>query len=123
MQFGQVTGVQGCAAPSGATFQRRCSKVSLHTWRHACWTRISHTHDPREDFARLASQLDFDWQDSVTPTPTPSHGISQNLGEELDVVDTSQIALLTMVVVVDTFVEVSQITHEAVMEAIQQPPA
>ena len=36
----------------------------------------------------LPSQLDFEWQDSVSPNPTPALGTTRNLGGELNVVGT-----------------------------------
>lgn len=53
----------------------------------------------------LPSQLDFDWTESATPA-TPA--TARNLSEEHHVVD--------------TFVQVSQIAHEAIADATQQPP-
>jgi hypothetical protein len=67
----------------------------------------------------LPSQVDSDWQDSVSPTPSPSLNAEQNLVEELDNVGKSQTVESPMVVAVDTFSEVSQIAQEAIMDAIQ----
>ena len=55
-------------------------------------------------------QAELDWQDSVSPTPSSSFNVAQNLAKDIDVVSRSQ-------TVVDTFAEVSQIAEEAVMDA------
>ena len=65
----------------------------------------------------LPSQLDFEWQDSVSPNSTPAHVTARSLGGELDVVGTSR------PITVDTFVQVSQIAREAVLDATLQPPS
>ena len=54
----------------------------------------------------LPSQLDFDWQESATQGPSIAPPAAQNPVEE-----------------VDTFVLVSQIAQEAVMDATQGPPS
>ena len=54
----------------------------------------------------LPSQLDFDWQESATQGPSIAPAAAQNPVEE-----------------VDTFVLVSQIAQEAVMDATQGPPS
>ena len=71
----------------------------------------------------LPSQLDFDWQDLVSPNPTPALGTAQNLGGQLDGVGTPRSGAVPIDVGVDTFVEVSQIAHEAVRDAMSQPLA
>jgi len=68
----------------------------------------------------LPSQLDFDWQDSATPCPMSGTTTARNLGEELDVVSTPAVAASPIRVQVDTFVEVSQIAQEAVMDSAVQ---
>ena len=67
----------------------------------------------------LPSQLDLDWQDSVSLTPTPSLATTRNLGQELEAVASSQVDDPPVVVAIDTFAEVSQIAQEAVMDATQ----
>ena len=57
----------------------------------------------------MPSQLDFDWEDSVSPNPTPALGTARNLGGELDIVGTLQNIAVPIDVGMDTFVEVSQI--------------
>ena len=69
----------------------------------------------------LPNQLDFDWQESKSHGPSIAPATAQNLGEELDVANTPLNAALLVHVEVDTFVQVSQIAHEAVMDATQQP--
>lgn len=66
----------------------------------------------------LPSQLDFEWQDAVSPNSTPAHVTARNLGGELEVVGTSRPAAD-----VNAFVEVSHIAQEAVHDATQQPPS
>ena len=51
----------------------------------------------------LPSQMDFGWQESVSPNPTPVLGTTRNMGGE--------------------FVEVSQIAQEAARDATAEPPA
>ena len=68
----------------------------------------------------LPSQLDLDWQDSITPTP--SLAATRNLGEELDAVVSSQVIETAVVMPVDAFVEVSQIAKEAVTDATCSRP-
>lgn len=67
----------------------------------------------------LPSQLDLEWQDSVSSTPTPSPAaiqVSHELNaEELGAVEPS----LVVEVAVDTFAEVSQIAAEVVLDATQ----
>lgn len=77
----------------------------------------------------LPSQMDLDWQDSVTPTPTRSPAATRSLGEELEAVGSSQVTehavgssqVVEPAVVesVDGFAEVSQIAQEAVTEATE----
>ena len=77
----------------------------------------------------LPSQMDLDWQDPLTPTPTPSLAATRSLGEELEAVRSSQIVKHAVgcsqvvepavVVSVDDFAEVSQIAQEAVTEATE----
>jgi hypothetical protein len=67
----------------------------------------------------LPSQLDMDWQDSVSLTPTPSLAATRNLNQELEAVASSQVVNPPEVVAVDTFAEVSQIAAEVVMDAAQ----
>ena len=67
----------------------------------------------------LPSQLDMDWQDSVSLTPTPSLAATRNLNQELEAVVSSQVVNPPEVVAVDTFAEVSQIAAEVVMDAAQ----
>lgn len=55
----------------------------------------------------LPSQLELDWQDSVSPRPNPSLNAAQKLSENLDVVGKSQTAEPPVVVAVGTFAEVS----------------
>lgn len=71
----------------------------------------------------LPSQLDFEWQDSVYPNSTPAHVTARSLGGELDVVGTSRPTTEHNNVGVDTFLRVSQIAREAVVDATQQPPS
>lgn len=71
----------------------------------------------------LPSQLDFEWQDAVSPNSTPAHITTRNLGGELDVAGTSRPAAESDGADVGAFVEVSQIAQEAVQDAIQQPPS
>ena len=68
----------------------------------------------------LPSQLDFDWQDSATPCPMSATTAARNLAEELDVVRTPAVAASPTHVQVDTFVEVSQIAQETVMDSAVQ---
>ena len=68
----------------------------------------------------LPSQLDFDWQESATPCPSTAATTARSLGEELNVVSTPAVAASPPHVEVDTFVQVSQIAQEAVMDATQQ---
>ena len=63
------------------------------------------------------TQVDLDWQDSVSPTPSSSFNVAQNLAKDLDVVGKSQTAEAPVVMAVDTFAEVFQIVEEAVMDA------
>jgi hypothetical protein len=65
----------------------------------------------------LPSQVVIDWQDSVSPTPSPSLNVPQNLAEDLDVVGKSHTAEPVVVVAVDTFAGVTQIAEEVVMNA------
>jgi hypothetical protein len=67
--------------------------------------------------AELPSQLDVDWPDSVTPTPTPAHATTRNLVEELDAVGASQVVGTPVVIPLSAFGEVSQIAQEAVTDA------
>ena len=67
----------------------------------------------------LPSQLDMDWQDSVSLTPTPSLAATRNLGQELEAVASSQVLNPPEVVAVDTFAEVSQIAAEVAMDVAQ----
>lgn len=61
----------------------------------------------------LPSQMDFDWQDSVSPNPTPADvGVAVAAASVGD----------PKVVEVDAFVIVSQIAEEAVKSATQQLP-
>jgi hypothetical protein len=71
----------------------------------------------------LPSQLDFDWQDSVSANPTPAVGAARNLDGELEHVGTPRTVAAALDVGVDTFGEVSQIAQEAVMDAMPQQPA
>lgn len=71
----------------------------------------------------LPSQVDFDWQDSVSPNPTPALGAARNLDGELDGVGTPRSVPAAIDVAMDTFVEVSQIAQEAVKDAMPQPSA
>lgn len=71
----------------------------------------------------LPSQLDFEWQDYVSPNPTPMLGTARNLGGELEVVGTPRNTTDPKAVGMDTFVEVSQIAQEAVRDATLQPLA
>ena len=71
----------------------------------------------------LPSQLDFEWTESATPAPSSAHATARNLSEELHVHSTPQIAALSLQVDIDSFVQVSQIAHEAVMDATQHPPS
>jgi hypothetical protein len=68
----------------------------------------------------LPSQMDFDWQESATPCPSPVPTTARSLVEELDVVGTPAIVAEPPHVEVHSFVEVSQIAQEAVMDAAQQ---
>lgn len=71
----------------------------------------------------LPSQLDFEWQDAVSPNSTPAQVTARNLGGELDVVGTSRLGTVSQGADVGAFLEVSQIAHEAVHDATQQPPS
>ena len=71
----------------------------------------------------LPSQLDFEWQDAVSPNSTPTHVTARNLGGELEVVGTSRPSVESEGADIDAFVEVSQIAQEAVQDARQQPPS
>ena len=71
----------------------------------------------------LPSQLDFEWQDSVSPNSTPAHVTTRNLGGEMDIVGTPRPTTVPHDMDVDTFVEVSQIAQEAVVDATHQPPS
>lgn len=71
----------------------------------------------------LPSQVDFDWQDSVSPNPIPALGAARNLDGELDGVGTPPSVPAAIDVAMDTFVEVSQIAQEAVKDAMPQPSA
>lgn len=55
----------------------------------------------------------------MSRTSTPSLATTQNLGEELEVVGSTQVVEPTVVVAVDTFAEVSQIAQDVVMDATQ----
>ena len=67
----------------------------------------------------LPNQVDLDWQDLVSPTPSPSFNATQNLAKELDMIGKSHTAEPPVVVVVDTFAEVSRIAQDAIMDATQ----
>jgi hypothetical protein len=71
----------------------------------------------------LPSQLDFEWTESPTPAPSSGPATARNLSEDLPVDNTPQAAEQTPEVDVDSFVQVSQIAHEAVMAATQHPPS
>jgi hypothetical protein len=71
----------------------------------------------------LPSQLDFDWQDSVLANPTPAVGAARNLDGELEHVGTPRTVAAALDAGMDTFVEVSQIAQEAVMDAMPLQPA
>ena len=71
----------------------------------------------------LHSQLDFEWQDSVSVNPTPILGTTRNLGGELKVNGTPRNTAVPKDVGLDTFVEVLQIGQEAARDATPQPPA
>lgn len=71
----------------------------------------------------LPSQLDLDWQDSVSSTPTPSPAATQ-VPQRLNANDlgaggSSEVVEPQVVLAVDTFAEVSQIAAEVVMAATQ----
>ena len=65
----------------------------------------------------LPSQMELDWQDSVTTTPTPSLAATRNLGEALEAVGSERVVEPEVVLPVDAFAEVSQIAQEAVTDA------
>ena len=65
----------------------------------------------------LPSQMDLDWQEPLTATPTPSHAATRNLGEALQAVGSSQVVEPDVALPVDAFAEVSQIAQEAVTDA------
>ena len=69
----------------------------------------------------LPSQLDFDWQEQASQGPSIAPATARNLGEQLDEASTRLNAAMPIHVQEDTFVQVSQIAHEAVMDATQQP--
>jgi hypothetical protein len=69
----------------------------------------------------LPSQLDFDWQDSVSANPTPA--AARSLDGELEHVGTPRIVAAAVDEGIPTFIEVSQIAQEAVMDATPQQPA
>lgn len=71
----------------------------------------------------LPSQLDFEWQEAASPNCTPAHVTARNLGGQLDVVGTPRPTTEPRDVEADTFVQVSQIAHEAVVDAMLQPPS
>ena len=64
----------------------------------------------------LPSQLDFDWQDSVTPGTNSALASAQTRGES------PERAVQPIDVELDAFAGISQIAHEAVMDATQQAP-
>ncbi len=70
----------------------------------------------------LPSQLEFEWQDSVSLNSTPAHVTTRSLGGELDVVGTPRPTPEPEDLNADTFLQVSKIAHEAVVNATQQPP-
>ena len=65
----------------------------------------------------LPNQLGLEWQDFVTPGQSGAPDTARRLGEELDVVSTPHTGSMPIHVNVDTFVEVTQIAREAVMDA------
>ena len=69
----------------------------------------------------LPSQLDFEWQDSVSPNSIAAHVTARSLGGELDVVGTPQPPVGACEVDVNTFGQVSQIAREACVDATSQP--
>ena len=69
----------------------------------------------------LPSQCDFDWQESASQGPSIAPATARNLDEDLHVASTPLNATLSGNVQVDTFVTVSQIAREAVMDATKQP--
>lgn len=64
----------------------------------------------------LPSQLDFDWQDSAIPGTNTALASAQTRGES------PERAAQPIDVELDAFAGISQIAHEAVMDATQQPP-
>lgn len=71
----------------------------------------------------LPSQLEFDWQDSTPSIPTPCVGAARNLDGDLDGVVTPRSEPGPTDVGTGTFVEVSQIAREAVLDSAPQPTA
>ena len=65
----------------------------------------------------LPSQLDFDWQESESQGPRIATSSARNIGEDLDGASTTFNPALPGDMQVESFVQVSQIAHEAVMDA------
>jgi hypothetical protein len=69
----------------------------------------------------LPSQLDFEWQESASQGAGIAPNTARSLGEELHIAITPLNVVLPVHVEVDTFVQVSQIAHEVLMNATEQP--
>ena len=80
--------------------------VSMHAYVHvgSAWYILMIQDKTLQD---LPSQVELDWQDSVSFLINLSFNAAQNLAENLDVVGKSQTAELSVVVAVGTFAEVS----------------
>ena len=69
------------------------------------------------------TQVDLDWQDSVSPTPSSSLNAAPNVAKDLDVVGKSQIAEAHMVVAVDTLLRYPKLKRRpSWMPLTRQPP-
>ena len=112
---GKVADVTDDVEPHGADVSpSQHEDVQVGPAFHIPMTQEKTLHD-------LPSQLDIDWQESASQGPIDIAATARNLTDELDVASTLLNAALPVHVEVDTFVQVSQIAHEAVMDANQQP--
>ena len=71
-----------------------------------------------KSLADLPSQLDLDWQDQPSLTPTPSLVATRNLGQELEAA-ASEVEDPPVVVAATTFADVNQLAQDVVMEATE----
>jgi hypothetical protein len=111
-----VPSVEPHFAVEGKESRRMPSEVDVEPVFHIPMTQARSLED-------LPSQLDFDWQDSVSQMGTPAPNAARNLDGELDVVCTPRSAVEPISTPMDTFVEVSQIVEEAVRDVMPQPSA